>query len=443
MTGREGLDHLLEQREKALGFKAGRTTFPSIRQPAVRPSTLAQLPAGPPCQAMSRQRDAVMKQLANGRRHAAVLGPVLQLVRLGQQGHQGLGEALTDVRRDFVSRVSDDRAGGEAEASLEWDRAVRGALAKVFPGGILLAADRCCSCFIADLRAALNDHRLFTPRGQLSERKILRYLILRAQYKGSRLVQESQRQIAEAVDVNQPTVTRVIKRLMKLGWLTRHNRSSKIEADGYLLHLPEAFKKLSTRLPTAAGPLVDTTMNAFVHRLFGPRGLGPGPAETFAALPEWRIPFGRGALVRKTPLLPSTPGLVNPWQGTRQIPRPTPGTGMTVAGLIERTGKSRPTVQRHLKRLSERGMAFHERGRWWRYRFDPDVIADRDEIPHTSLVKVARHLAERRSYFQALIDSAPDQLPSRVIRNIRGGRWCVYVDVTSGEVLWRDPEPLK
>ncbi len=296
---------------------------------------------------------------------------------------------------------------------------------------------------IADLRAALNSDALFTPRGKIYERAVLRYLILRAEYKRTRLVRESHRQIAEAVDIHRPTVARAIDRLIALGWLTRVERRDRMTPDGYVLGVPELFSLMPTRIPAGpAGSPVGINVNAFVHRLFGPQGLGPGPAETFAALPEWRIPFGRGVLVRKTPNLPVTPGLINPWRGTRQIPRPAPGAGITRRELVCRTGKSRSTVERHLKRLADRGMAFEREGRWWRYRFDPDVIADRDGIPHTSLVKAARHSAERRRYFDALIDSATDQRPSRVIRNIVGGRWCVYVDVKSGEILWRDPEPL-
>ena len=145
----------------------------------------------------------------------------------------------------------------------------------------------------------------------------------------------------------------------------------------YHLHLPDVCKEVSTRSPAGtAGLLVDTAVHAYVHRLFGPRGLGPGPAETFGALPEQHRPVGRGlCLVRVPPGslgIPSPAGAVN----RRRMPRGRSGRGLTIGDLVARTGKSTATVSRHLKRLSEYGLAFSENQqdgstRWWRYRVNP------------------------------------------------------------------------
>ncbi len=117
MTGREGLDKLLQQKEQVFGLEVGKACIDRIElHESDVSSSLRELSAGAPCPVMSTQRDVVMKQLANGGRHAAVLGPVLQLVRLAQQGHGGLPEVLADVRGDFLSRVKDDRPGGTAQA---------------------------------------------------------------------------------------------------------------------------------------------------------------------------------------------------------------------------------------------------------------------------------------------------------------------------------------
>ena len=78
-----------------------------------------------------------------------------------------------------------------------------------------------------------------------------------------------------------------LNRLRGLGWLTVMARATPWTPATYHLHLPEECKEVSTKNPAGtAGLQVDTAVHAYVHRLFGPQGLGPGPAETFAALPS-------------------------------------------------------------------------------------------------------------------------------------------------------------
>lgn len=440
VTGREGLDQLLEQREQALSLKSGTT---AQSQKVIRPAAtaLAQLPPGPPCRVTSNRRDRVLKELANGGRHAAVLGPVLQLVRLSQQGHRGLVEVLTEIGEDFIGRVEPDRPGGAKEARQEWDKAVQGALSEVFSHARAPARHPCCSCVVDELRAALRNDEFFSGRGKLSERKILRYLFMRAEYKRTLLIQESQRQIAEAVDIRQPTVGKATDRLVRLGWLTRVPSNSRTDANAYLLGQPKRFISVSSRVPAAhpAGFLVDTVLNGYVHRLFGPRGLGPGPAEAFAALPEYSRPAGKGLLARVTPGVSFTPGLLNPYRGTRQIPRPSAGKGVTISELVQRTGKSRPTARRHLKRLADQGMVFEYHGRWWRYRFDPGVLADECRVPDTAAIKAERHRHDRRAYADWLAEgvrSAPG-----LVRVDQNGR-STYVQADTGVIRRSGPEDI-
>ena len=159
---------------------------------------LTNFPPGPPCVAMLRQQDAVTKALANGGRHQATLGPVLQMVRLGQQGHKGLPQALADIEDDFVDRLARDRPGGHRAAEAEWNHSVQGALGIVLEAGCRLAPYACCRCLIAEFRRAVEGNTAFTPRGRGNERKVLRYLIDCAERGRSLRVTESQRQIAEA-----------------------------------------------------------------------------------------------------------------------------------------------------------------------------------------------------------------------------------------------------
>ncbi len=185
---------------------------------------------------------------------------------------------------------------------------------------------------------------------------------------------------------------------------------------------------------------------AQVHRLFGPAGLGPGPAETFASLSESYRRAGGRRLIRVSPGSTRSDGLSNPYRGARHIPRPRARAGLTVADLVHLTGKHRNTVANHLKRLRERQMIFSVLGpdgsiRWWRYRFDPDVVADRDRIPHTSGLKRASHQRQRQGYYMAMVDGGTQKHPSRIrLEWIEGGR--AFVDLVTGDIKLDHEEDL-
>ena len=175
-------------------------------------------------------------------------------MRLGQQGHQGLGQALAEIGEDFVDRVAGDRPGGRQAAQAERNDAVQGALGIVLEAGYGLAPYACCPCLIAEFRRAVEGNAAFTPRGKRNERKVLRFLLKWAEYRGSLRVTESQRQIAEAIDVQQPRVSKILKRLQDQGWLTVMTPATPWTPATYHLHLPEVCKGVSTRSP--AGPRV-------------------------------------------------------------------------------------------------------------------------------------------------------------------------------------------
>ena len=298
---------------------------------------------------------------------------------------------------------------------------------------------------IASFRQAISDDRLFTGPGRLTERKVLRYLLLRAEHSGSLLVIESQRQIAEAIDVHQPTVSKALVRLESLRWLSRRRGQDPWATTQYVLRVPDILTELSARSPKkhSAGFLADNSVHAYVHRLFGPAGLGPGPAEALAALPEWRVALSRGHMVRIAPGSGSAPSLTNPWAGRRQVPRPSRGWGRSVAELVAETGKSRPTISRHLKRLRQRGLVFDQidrdgTHRWWRYRFDAEAVAERDKIPDTAEMKRVKHRAERSNFWRHLAGSV-DRSNSPVVTTETVNGRLSYVDKRTGLVLQQEP----
>lgn len=103
------------------------------------------LTPGEPCRAVLKVlTDLDTASTAGGARHDAMLGAVLKLLRLAEQGHRGTAGVYAAVHADFVAAVVPDRTGGEAEAEAEWSRAETGAVAKVTGKPTAEADKRCC-----------------------------------------------------------------------------------------------------------------------------------------------------------------------------------------------------------------------------------------------------------------------------------------------------------
>jgi hypothetical protein len=97
-------------------------------------------------------------------------------------------------------------------------------------------------------------------------------------------------------------------------------------------------------------------------------------------------------------------------------------------------------VSRHLKRLAEFGLVFsHDQGDgsngWWRYRVNPDLVAERHGVPDTAQLKSAKHQAQRRHYWQGITSARDD---GGVVRECIDGQ-DKYIDTATGAVLWVDP----
>jgi DNA-binding IclR family transcriptional regulator len=134
--------------------------------------------------------------------------------------------------------------------------------------------------------------------------------------------------------------------------------------------------------------------------------------------------------------------LLNPWQGPRQIPRPAPGGGRTIAEIAQVTKKHRSTVARHLNNLKGRGLVIEEttpggRRVWWRLRFDPDQIADRDQIPDTAEAKATRHKRERLAFLLSLSKERSSYIKREICET-----GLALIDSRTGEILNVLPEDL-
>ncbi len=339
--------------------------------------------------------------------------------------------AVSQLQDAFVAAVQDER-----DAEVEWQRMLQGAVAQVFRDR--MAEHPVCDCVVDELLDLTSRNELLSPAvARNNERKVLRYLLMRARYRGSLLVQESQRQIAEKVDVHQPTVSLTLRRLKTLGWITPRGRSR------WLLHPPASAETLSTRTPPSAGSLVDNAsvqMPAQVHPLFGAGGLGPGPAETFAALSEYVIRLRRGRLIRARKGSAKSPGLTDPYRGSRRIPKPTAGGGATVRDLTARTGKAQTTVRNHLRVLTAAGLACEVSGLWYRTHFDPEAVVRELGVQDTTVVKAAEYVRQRRNLWNARADGRFGDDVAPVTKELVGGHW-YYLDQHTQEVLWIDPVP--
>jgi predicted transcriptional regulator len=436
----ERLDELLISLEAPTA--SGRAKAKTGATTKATPSELlGSLPRAPACSAVLTQREKILKGLANDEsRHQTVLGPVLQLVRLGASGHAGVAGVLEDVKTTFVELVHKDRVGGQAEAEAEFTRAVKGALGIVLQGKTVDLYGL-CRCRLDALDQLLMDRSLFTKTGLTSEKKLMRYLLSRADQHHSRLVQESQRQMSVETDISLRTVNKVLQRLVKQGWIIRVRRGSSSASGSYLISEPSALMKLTTSLPSlTAEKLVVSNVSGQVHRLFGPQGVRGGAMETFAQLSEWRVPAGKRVLVRLTPGSVKSLGLGMHSGRGRRVPAPTRRGGLTVQELHQVTGTPEQTLRRQLSRLHKDGLVFKDsERRWWRYRFDADWLADTLSISETAEIKAEKYVTDRRRFWDGRAGLEPDD--ARAVVKIEDAGVITYVHPKTGEVKWTDRNP--
>ncbi|NYG07807.1 hypothetical protein BJ986_002294 [Phycicoccus badiiscoriae] len=405
---------------------------------------LGRVPGGDPCQWMREAADQVLKALATDRLHPAILGPVLQMVRGASTGHQGLEAALQELRMEFLPRVATraGRPGGTQDAELEWDRALAGAIARVSEQRSRVQPTSACDCWLDAYLPAYDsspvEARSRSGRARATDRVVVDYLLGKARLQRARVVRQAQRQISQATDLPLARVSAVVARLCEQGWITRKQSPGAI--DRLELTFPSTVTR-TTEEPTGktVGSSVVLVPKHGVHRLFGTAGNGPGAEATFALLPHWRWPLRTrsGFLVRVTPGSASAVFAQPPATGPRRgIPAAPAGRGKTVRELAEESGVPASTIRGRLSRLKRDGLAFRDlHGRWWRYLFDPDWLADALGIPDTAHARKLLYDVQRRTYYDRLVEN------ERVRVEDGEDGSALYVEVETGAVLWIDREP--
>lgn len=109
-----------------------------------------------PCERMGHLLDAALLTLADGSAHNNANLAAMRLIRLSDEGHAGVAEALDHLRRGFLAEATRTGRAGQArtegEASAEWVRNIRGAVQLV--AGRPATADTCdCGGRLAELIA--------------------------------------------------------------------------------------------------------------------------------------------------------------------------------------------------------------------------------------------------------------------------------------------------
>jgi len=189
--------------------------------PAAESGPQRLLPAadGRPCSAVDGVLARWLTALSNDLQHRDVLQPVFQLLRLRQQGHVGVANALVQAEEAFVQAMGARRS--EVQAREEFQRSSQGAR-RAMTAPVEPKPYAACVCELSRLRQQLEaGQALSTGAARNTEIKVLRHLLMRAEQRHSWLVEgESQRTIAVSIDIHQPTVSKALTRLHTAGVLT-------------------------------------------------------------------------------------------------------------------------------------------------------------------------------------------------------------------------------
>lgn len=103
---------------------------------------------GDPCRSVVRQMDEVTLTLAkpDASKHPAMMDATLRLLRLGEQGHAGVGTAIAALYGTFLAACRADSPGRAAVAPPEFHRALLGAVTRISMDGLTPGEDYgCCS----------------------------------------------------------------------------------------------------------------------------------------------------------------------------------------------------------------------------------------------------------------------------------------------------------
>ena len=421
-------------------ISAGRMSRSGGVRPAASglPAWLQTDPPGQPCRKVLAEVATLTSALNSGEsRHQATRSSLTRLMRLRQQGHSGVPQAVEQVTSDFKEAVTEDH-----DRMSEVERLIQGSWgALTFPRDPKKHA--VCACQMERLRVDVEHGEVLgSGRTRTTDRKVMSYLVMAATRKISLMVtSESQRKISAAIDIHQPTVAKSLSRLRQRGLIEYSTARGLRTINRYLIKLPSACANVSMEDLPSAGTSIDTSVRVYTHPLFGTGGLGGAVVETFACLSENRRPIRAGWLVpvrpRKNKTLP-IPRVVT----KRSIPKAVPGNeGRTPRLIAAHLHRNPSTVRRHLHRLTEAGLVYQRDGLWWRYWFNPDAVAAELGVQDTASEKRSKHAHERYRQAEQFCDLLDQRGNPQAVRVIDDGVGLI-VKIPTGEIIWQGPVPL-
>lgn len=401
-----------------------------------------ELPAAaPPCQAVRDFADAFRKSLPQDKRHLALLTPLLRLLRAGVNGHRGVLHVLPGLRSEFISAVHGSRLS-DAVAGEEFDRAAQGSdlLTRIVERESKRGPDDLCACALEALKLVLVDPSRFSKRGRRTEHKVLQSLIREASRTKTRRVSKSQRQIAEDAECHQESAGKALHRLEANGLLEVVSRRK--DQTTVLLVVPDLHQLMllssSSALLSPAGKEIDRLSRVRTgptHPIFGSGGFRGGHEITFDALDEYRIPIGRGHLLRvKKGHGQLMPERRRTW---RDVSDRSGTGGLTAAGLARRTGQTTDAIRRQLQQLTAKDLVVKVGGLWFRVAWHPEAVAQELAVADVPAKRQARHQQARVQSWQQRAE-LPQGHRLRIDRLVADDI-VHYVHPVTGEVLGSAP----
>ena len=217
------------------------------------------------------------------------------------------------------------------------------------------------------------ESRAWPGRTGNTDRAVYLALCQRLRMDGGMPFRGSAREVGELAGVNKETACNALVRLVTAGLVQPEGQNRQAGASLYSLALPDIDEKDVTR---TVGEVYTSFVGGNVRTAFGSHDAWHGGA------------LGKSALAC--------------WQALRATP------GLTVAEVVGRTGKTRPTVKRALAGLERHGLARADDGGGWEtLEVSPDAL-DRIALELGTLGKAAerveRHKGERARYATAMIE---------------------------------------
>ncbi|HEY6688327.1 MAG TPA: bifunctional DNA primase/polymerase [Propionibacteriaceae bacterium] len=142
------------------------------------------LTEGEPCKATSNASAKYQDRVVASARHDSMIKTVMSLVRLGEQGHRGVMEALKTMHGQFTADVAPDRRDGSEQS--EFQRAVNGAIAKVTATPTPDDKKGCCGehSNVTEVQQLAQTGQLNLPEEFWNSRRVLQHIRQAAHSRG-------------------------------------------------------------------------------------------------------------------------------------------------------------------------------------------------------------------------------------------------------------------